>query len=169
MKKNFILFLAITFAGLLTVGCSINNNAPTDSQQNNIDSFNLSAVKEIIKEKNNRFTQAHITGDTAFLNNIFATDAKAFPPNSDVITGRTAIAAVNSEWVKYGIKEFNEESTSFFGNKDYLIDEGTYYLRYGKDNAIDKGKYINVWKKEDGDWKLFSNMWNTSMPATPAK
>ncbi|MBK6989291.1 MAG: nuclear transport factor 2 family protein [Bacteroidetes bacterium] len=113
--------------------------------------------------------QAYITKDTAYLNNIFTQDAKTYPPNSDVVTGRVAISAVNSEWVNYGIKEFSEESTSFYGNEDYLIDEGKYYLRYGENDIIDKGKYINIWKKENGDWKIYSNIWNTSLPAAPTK
>lgn len=169
MKNVSIFFLTITFAASLTIGCGSNNTASTESNKNSVDSFDVTAMKKIIVEKSNRFTQAHITGDTTFLNNIFTQDAKTYPPNSNVVKGRAAISAVNSEWVNYGIKEFSEESTSFYGNEDYLIDEGTYYLRYGKDNTIDKGKYINIWKKEDGDWKLFSNMWNTSMPATPAR
>jgi ketosteroid isomerase-like protein len=131
--------------------------------------FDVAAMKKIIEAKNNQFTQAHITGDTTFLNNIFTKDAKAYPPNSDAVVGRAAISAVNSQWVNYDIKEFREETTALYGCEDYLIDEGNYYLRYGKDNTIDKGKYLNVWKKENGDWKIFTNMWNTSMPATPAK
>lgn len=144
---------------LLVLGCN-QQQKPT---------FDVTAMKNIIGEKNNRFTKAHITGDTTFLNNIFTQDGKAFPPNSDAVTGRSAIAAGNSQWVNFDIKEFREETTAFYGNEDYLIDEGNYYLRYGKDNTIDKGKYLNVWKKEDGDWKIFTNMWNTSMPATPTK
>ena len=85
------------------------------------------------------------------------------------MSGHAAIAEVNSQWVNYDIKEFNEKTTDFYGCEDYLIDEGTYYLRYGKDNNIDKGKYLNVWKKEDSKWKIFTNMWNTSMPAAPTK
>lgn len=165
MKQVSIFFLTIAFAGILTIGCGSNNTPSTTADKDSSAIFDLTAVKKIIEEKNKQFTQAHITRDTAFLNNIFAKDAKVFPPNSDVVTGRSAIEAGNLQWVNYGIKEFTEETTGFYGNEDFLIDEGTYYLRYGKDNAIDKGKYLNVWKKEDGDWKMFSNMWNTSMPA----
>jgi ketosteroid isomerase-like protein len=157
MKKQFGMFFLIGCGlALLVLGCN-QQQKPT---------FDVTAMKQIIEEKNNRFTQAHITGDTTFLNNIFTKDAKAFPPNSDVVIGRAAISAVNSQWVNLGIKEFREETTAFYGNEEYLIDEGTYYVRYGKNNTIDKGKYLNVWKKEDGDWKMFTNMWNTSMPAT---
>jgi len=160
MRKHLGMFFLIGCGlALLVLGCN----------QQQKPAFDVTAMKKIIEEKNNQFTKAHITGDTAFLNNIFTQDAKAFPPNSDVVTGRPAIAAVNSQWVNFDIKEFREETIAFYGNEDYLIDEGNYYVRYGKDNTIDKGKYLNVWKKEDGDWKIFSNIWNTSMPATPAK
>ena len=168
MKQVSIYFLAIICAGLIT-GCGNNNNASKDTNKNSGVIFDSIEMKKIIDEKTNKFTQAHITKDTAYLNNIFTQDAKAYPPNSDIVTGRVAISAVNSEWVNYGIKEFSEESTSFYGNEDYLIDEGKYYLRYGENDIIDKGKYINIWKKENGDWKIYSNIWNTSLPAAPIK
>ena len=76
---------------------------------------------------------------------------------------------ITNYWLNYGIYEFKEESTSIYGNKDYVIDEGTYYLRYGKENTIDKGKYINVWKNIDGEWKIYSNIWNTNLPIETPK
>ena len=160
MKQKIQLLLTGLIV-LVQFACN-NKNKPMET-------FDVTAMKKIIKEKNNQFTKAHITGDTAFLNNIFTQDAKVFAPNSDVVTGHANIIDVNSQWVNYGIKEFTEETTAFYGNEDYLIDEGTYYLSYGKDNAIDKGKYLNVWKKENGDWKMFTNMWNTSLPETTSK
>jgi hypothetical protein len=86
-----------------------------------------------------------------------------------MVTGRDSIAAINWEWVNYGIKEFTEETTAFYGTEDYVIDEGNYYLVFGKDGVVDKGKYINIWKKEDGDWKILSNIWNTNLPMASAK
>ena len=169
MKNSSIFYLAITCAGLLTVSCKNNNNTSKDIDKSSAFVFDSIAMKKIIDEKTNKFTQAHITKDTVFLNHIFTQDAKAYPPNSDIVTGRAAIAAVNSEWVNYGIKEFSEESTSFYGNEDFLIDEGKYYLRYGENDIIDKGKYINIWKKENGDWKICSNIWNTSLPVVATK
>lgn len=163
MNRISIFFLVIVFTGI-TIGCGNNNSASNETDNKSVAGFDLTAMKKIIKEKSHKFTEAHITRDTSYLNNIFTKDANGYPPNSDIITGRDALAAVNSEWVNYGIKEFTEETTSFYGNEEYLIDEGTYYLRYGEDNIIDKGKYINIWKKENGEWKICSNIWNTSLP-----
>jgi hypothetical protein len=39
----------------------------------------------------------------------------------------------------------------------------------GNGNTIDKGKYIAIWRKEDGDWKIFSNMYNSNLPPAPVK
>jgi len=53
--------------------------------------------------------------------------------------------------------------SSLYGDENYLIDEGNYYLRYGAENTIDEGKYINIWKYDNGEWKICSNIWNTSL------
>ena len=167
--KQVSIFVLTIICAVLASGCGNNNNVFKDIEKSRVVLFDSIGMKTLIEEKTNKFTQAHITKDTAFLNNIFTQDARVCAPNSDVVIGRPAISLVNSQWVNFGIKEFREETTAFYGNEDYLIDEGKYYLRYGENDIIDKGKYINIWKKEDGDWKIFSNIWNTSLPADPIK
>ncbi len=34
---------------------------------------------------------------------------------------------------------------------------------------VDKGKYIVVWKKENGDWKVWRDIWNSDNPPPPSK
>jgi ketosteroid isomerase-like protein len=165
MKQLTTFFLTLAFAVVFISSCD-NKNTSSENKEVKTAEFDLNAMKKVIKEKTDRFTQAHIIKDTTFLNNIFTLDAKVYAPHADVVTGKVAISALNIAWVNYGIKEFSEVSTSFYGNEAYLIDEGTYYYRYGEDNTFDKGKYINIWKKEDGDWKIFSNIWNTSLPGS---
>jgi hypothetical protein len=47
------------------------------------------------------------------------------------------------------------------------VDEGNYVMVYGKDKIVEKGKYVNVWKKEKGTWKIYTNIWNTNAPTAP--
>ncbi|AOW19301.1 TonB family protein [Urechidicola croceus] len=168
MKHSTIFSQSFIIILLITIGCDTNKKVSTVEFRNNDTTFNIASMKEFIKEKTIKFTNAHIIGDTVFLNNTFTTDAKIFAPNSDLVIGRDAISTINSERVNFGIKEFTEKSLYFYGNENYLIDEGNYYLRYGEKNIIDQGKYITIWKKEDGDWKIFSNIWNTSLPILTA-
>jgi ketosteroid isomerase-like protein len=165
MNSRTTLFLFAVFSGLAFWGCMDKAHLKRETQQNVSEVFNLEQVQNLIKEKTIRFTEAHITRDTAYLNNIVTLDARCYPPNSDAIVGRKAISELNEEWVNYGISEFVEKTEIFYGNEMYLIDEGTYYLRYGNDNIIDKGKYINIWTRENNQWKICSNIWNTSLPS----
>ena len=172
-RHSSICFLISCCLALLALHCNQQPKTASDTRtaanKDSAVTFDVTAMKKIIDEKNNQFTKAHVTNDSAAIVNFFAQDAKVFAPNSDAVIGRPAIAVLVGQYQKFGIKEFREETTALYGNQDYLINEGIYFISYGKDNTIEKGKYLNVWKKVDGDWKLYTNMWNTNMPATPTK
>ena len=123
-------------------------------------------LKEYIHDKTNLFTEAHITKNIDLLNSCFTDDAKIFPPNSEAVIGQSAISKLNTNWVNYGIHEFTQSSISMYGTGDYIIDEGTYNLRYGDKNTVDKGKYINIWTKEGDVWRICNRIWNTSLAKT---
>jgi ketosteroid isomerase-like protein len=42
------------------------------------------------------------------------------------------------------------------------IEVGSYTLSGADGAALDKGKYLVVWKKEGKEWKLFRDIFNTS-------
>jgi len=167
MKQLSIFILAVLLTGVLAAGCNNHHTVSGATQNNSAGQLDLKAMKKVIEEKNNRFTRAHLTGDTATIDNMFTEDARSFPPNAEAAVGRPAIARLTTDFLTYGLKEFSETSTALYGNNDYLVDEGTYYMTYGKDSTVEKGKYINVWKNINGDWKIYSNIWNTNTPATP--
>lgn len=162
-RSSHYLLLAIMF-GILLYSCDGENSSKAGTDKMQIAEFDIHTAKSKIQEKTNHFTEAHITKDTAYLNNSFTDDARVFPPNSEMVIGKKAISQLNTDWVNYGIYEFTEASTSFYGNEEYLIDEGNYHLQYGDDRIIDSGKYINIWKNVNGEWKIYSNIWNTSLP-----
>lgn len=45
-----------------------------------------------------------------------------------------------------------------------LAEEGEFTFMDKNDKFLDKGKYIVLWKKEDGEWKLFRDCYNSDMP-----
>jgi ketosteroid isomerase-like protein len=58
---------------------------------------------------------------------------------------------------------------NFYGDKNLVVEEGTYNFPDGKGGSVDKGKFIALWKQEDGKWKLYREIWNTDIPPAPAK
>ena len=161
MKKIFINRLAAIMFCMAVSGC-VTSSSESDNVP--LPGFNVEEAKAEIREKTIQFTAAHISKDTAFLNDIFTAGATIYPPNAEAVTGLAAIAQLNWDWVNYGIHEFDEVSGKIYGNGEYIIDEGTYFLRYGEEDITDQGKYINIWKKDNGEWRIISNIWNTSLP-----
>jgi ketosteroid isomerase-like protein len=172
MQRNSLSFLIIFLAGFAFVSCNNPQNTATAKDKVSTSgegSFNLDSVKAIINQKNKAFAKAFVTGDSAAMVNNYTVDAKLFPPNEDKVEGRDAIAKLISQYLKYGIKEFSDSTTAVYGNADNVVEEGTLFMGDGKGNTIDKGKYVEVWRKVDGDWKLYTDIWNTSLPPAASK
>jgi len=81
------------------------------------------------------------------------------------VTGVREMHAFTVEYIKAGITEFREETTDFYGNAELVVDAGTYGVTYGPEHVTERGKYLNVWKQENGNWKIQSNIWNSDAPA----
>lgn len=145
----------LIMAVVLAVGCT---QAPPEP------AFDYDAASATISELTLRFTEAHITGDLAFLDSVFAEDARAYAPGENVVAGLAAIAPLNAQWVAYGIAEFSEVSVRRYGGPQAIVDEGTYTMTYGPENHSEAGHYINVWTREGEEWKLKANMWTVQQP-----
>lgn len=155
---------------VLTTGCGGNGNTSTATVVNDSSAaFNASAMQKTIDDKNAAFAKAFITGDSAGMVNNYTVDGKIFAPNAAAVIGRPAISALVSQYLKIGIKEFHDVTTALYGNEDNLIEEGNFFMGDGKGNTIDKGNYIDIWRKVDGEWKVYSNMFNSSLPLPAAK
>jgi len=131
--------------------------------------LNFDSLKKVIEEKDKNFTSAFVKGDSSTVVNAYTTDARIFPPNHEMIAGQQAIGTLVSQFFKYGIKEFRDSTTSLYGNEENLIEEGSFFMADAKGNVMDKGKYLVVWKKVSGDWKIYSDIWNTSLSPAPMK
>ena len=164
---------SLTLASIITlwalVGCSSLPSSSASGSKSGHAEFNLAEMRKLIEANNARFTAAHVSGDQATIDDMFTLDAKCLPPGADPVIGRNAIAKLTREYLETGVSAFREETTDFYGDENLLIDQGTYEMVYGRDKTRETGKYLNVWKKEGGVWKIYSNIWNANAPTGPAK
>ncbi len=163
---RFTLLRWSVLAALLAGGCG--GPTPATTRVEGLP-FDLDATRRLIAQQNERFTRAHVTGDIATIDSMFAPDAKSFPPGAATVTGLPAMHAFTMEYLKAGISEFREETTDFYGNAEYVVDAGTYEVTYGPAHVTERGKYLNVWTYVNGSWKIKANMWNTDPPAPTPK
>jgi ketosteroid isomerase-like protein len=120
--------------------------------------------KAIILKNTKAFSEAYMNADAEAISRFYTEDAKIFPGNSDIISGRQAI---KERWkFAEGVKDLYHKVTPSEINiidkyaYDYGYYEGSLTTKKGKVNPF-KGKYVIVWKKVDTDWKIYLDIWNS--------
>jgi len=126
-----------------------------------------SSVRKDIESVNQQFAAAFEKGDTAAIAALYTPDGEALPPNGEVVHGREAIQAMWQSVLGMGIASVGLTTRELESAGDLAWEGGTYELR-GKDGTpADRGKYIVIWKREQGQWRIHRDIWNTSLPARP--
>ena len=90
----------------------------------------------------------------------YTVDAQILPPRNPVIEGRPAIAAFFQANIDKYISYGNETKWSAVKG-DMAIEQGVYNVRnvrVGQD--VETGKYIRIWKKNNGMWMLYRDMFS---------
>ncbi len=143
-------------------------NRPTSPESaNKADSaaaFDISSVRNTINHNDKIFEEAIVKGDSAKVVALYATTAHMYPDNGPPIENYEGIKRFFGEFVKMGIKEFKLETVDVYGNNDNVIEEGKYKIGNGKGKTIDEGKYIEIYRKENGEWKIYRDIFNSNLP-----
>lgn len=127
-------------------------------------SSDLAATCAAIDSANAVFTKAHVQGDIPTIDAMFARDAQSFPPGAPPVVGPAALHQLTVDYLAAGIHAFTETQTGCYGSEDLVVDQGNYEVVYGDDSTVERGKYLNVWAREDGALRIRANIWNTSAP-----
>ena len=122
-----------------------------------------------IDAANKAFGAAIASGNAAGVAALYTDDAVAMPPNSEVVTGRPAIEKAFQGMIASGVKEVILTAKEVEAHGDTATEVGAYSVKDAAGKEIDRGKYIVVWKRAQGQWKLHRDIWNSSVPMMPAK
>jgi ketosteroid isomerase-like protein len=148
---NIFLVFAITI--LLFDGCQQKQNADTKSESEEID---LQKIRSTIEALDKQFSKDFYNGDSVALANYYSTDAKFGSLKGKEILSAWGRMIRNS--IKDNTRNLLFTTTAFAGDSDYMVELGNYEERNDKDELKDSGKYLVVWKQENGKWKIYRDM-----------
>jgi uncharacterized protein (TIGR02246 family) len=129
--------------------------------------LNLNLVKQEIEEGNEKLMNAFNQEDFDGIVDLYTDNATILPPNSDIIRGNEAIKEFWQQGHQMGIRDLILTTDTVEGRGDTVCEIGKYKLTVqpeGQESMTDTGKYVVIWKKVDGVWKLHVDIWNTNMP-----
>jgi len=115
-------------------------------------------VRSAVDDGNRAFVAAFLRGDAKAIGELYTEDAQVIAPGAPVARGRAAIAAA---WKKAmdSVKDVRLETADVESSGDLAAETGTVHL-VGKDGAATKERYVVVWKRTKGGWKLHRDIWN---------
>jgi uncharacterized protein (TIGR02246 family) len=117
------------------------------------------AVRDAVESGNRAFIAAFLRGDANAVAQLSTEDAQVIAPGAPVARGRSAIAAAWQKSIDSGVKELSLQTAEVESSGDLACETGTVRL-VSRDGKLTEARYVVVWKREGGQWRLHRDIWN---------
>lgn len=132
-------------------------------------------IEAQLGEAEAQWNEAYAKRDAAALAAMYADDAALANPDSNIVTGKDAIAKAVGDYASdpnFSV-EFRSDRTQVAASGDLAYTRGRYTLTMTnpqtKGPYTSKGNYLTVWRKQaDGTWKAVEDFATTGAPPTLA-
>jgi ketosteroid isomerase-like protein len=155
MKK--LLFSAFIATSLFA--CKSETKAP----------FDLANAKKEIEAANQEVSNFMAKGDSVGLASCYGTDGALLLNNMPAVKGQANLVKAWGGFINSGIGAIELNTTEVWGDENYITEDGTYVLKAKDGTQLDKGKYLVLWKKENGKWKFHRDISNSDLPIADNK
>ena len=117
-----------------------------------------------ILENTKKFSQYIVNADYDNIRDSYTVDGKIFPNRRDIIVGGDDIRKywILPEGVKTIKHKVTPQEIKITGKEafDYGYYEGKTRRADGEEISW-RGKYVIIWRKVGGDWKIYLDIWNS--------
>jgi uncharacterized protein (TIGR02246 family) len=117
-----------------------------------------------IRSGSQQWAAAWNAGDAAALAALYADDAAVTAPGTEPAKGRAAIAEHFQRDLKAAAGTQNKiETLEVMASGDWAVEVGTFVTNAADGSHLDHGPYMALWKRVDGKWMLYRDIWNSTM------
>ena len=161
--------------GLFVTAASFALACPTQDQASEQGSetdpaVDEAAVREAIEANDEAYEQAFTAGDAATVATFYTTDGVVLIPNGPRVDGAAAIEQAIAGLLEQGpgaALDLTTRDVHVAAAGDYAYATGSYSLSVPVPDGpewTDAGKFVAVWKNQDGAWKMAADIWNSDTP-----
>lgn len=165
MAKLQLASVPAALVSLLALACQ--PQQPSEgSQQAAADTAGGSAsAVEAIRQLDRQWVQMVADKDTAGIVQLYVEGAgRIMPPQAPAMVGHEALRQFWGAAVNFPKLTFGPDTIVVAGGGDMAVDIGTATYRTPGASSDTQGKYVVVWTKRDGEWKVLSDIFNTNAP-----
>jgi uncharacterized protein (TIGR02246 family) len=95
---------------------------------------------------------------------LYARDGQLMPPGSDFVRGREAVVDFWHGVVESGVETIDIETVEVEDYGSAAVRVGLATLAGVDDETLDRVKFIEVWTREDDEWRIHHDIWNSNEP-----
>jgi len=122
----------------------------------------------VVAERNAAFSQAFASGDGAAVAALYATNAVVMPDGAPTVEGRDAIGQFWQSFIDAGATRVELMTDEVVSGSNEIAERGRFSVFDAGGASLGEGKYVVVWAREDGEWRLRWDIWNANAPPAPA-
>jgi uncharacterized protein (TIGR02246 family) len=117
-----------------------------------------------IEKVGQAWQNAYNAGNAAGVAALYTKDAKLMVPGAETGSdGKTIQKLIAGDIAPGGKLALTTDDVVGFG--DYAVETGRWVATAADGKHLDHGPYVTFYKKADGGWKIYRDIWNSSMPA----
>jgi uncharacterized protein (TIGR02246 family) len=126
----------------------------------------MDAIKSKIQERENTFAVAQSAGDVEGLIALFTDDAISMGNDQEALVGKEAIRAdmEASAAKRVAGNTVSFEVSEVLGSEDLVTEIGFSIDKNATGEVISKGKYMAIWKKVNGEYLVYRDIYNYDAP-----
>jgi uncharacterized protein (TIGR02246 family) len=120
-------------------------------------------IKSEIDAANVKWAAAANKGDAAAVAQLYTEQATALPPGGPMVKGRAAIQKLWQGVIDAGAKNVTVKALQVdqYGSAAREIGEFAFDMPDAQKQTMHvEGKYVVLWRKSGGSWKLDTDIWN---------
>ncbi len=133
----------------------------------------VQAEEQAIRELSRQWMEATRANDADRMAQFYAEDAVSHPPGEQPNRGRNTIREYYAGMSELELRQIEANITQVdvaaSGDLAYELGEFVFVAEGRQGRTDDRGPYLNVWKKRNGQWQIVHEIWNNRTSASPAQ
>ncbi|MGB5317934.1 YybH family protein [Eudoraea sp.] len=145
--KQFLLLLSVF---IFISGCK------KEDKKNELNTqTDISTLEKEIESRLREYENHLRNEDSVALGNMYMKDAEIIPST----VGKENIIKAFGSMIRDSITGSSFKTTHLWGDNQLLVEDGTGIWFHANGKVVGRGRYLLVWKKDDGNWKILRDTW----------
>ena len=119
-------------------------------------------IHAAIRAAYDAFESTFACADAAGMAALYTADGMLLPTGTGMISGSEAIQDFWQGAMDMGVATAKIDIAEVSEHAHIVVDVGHYVLGAANGHVLERGKYIVIWRNENGRWKLHRDIWNSN-------